>query len=154
MAGLFRSVEVSSDSEFRTPEQEVLRLLEECAELRRSLKTISAQLGRMENRVKRAFPNAAAQMRERKVISQSSKATITPEQALAEFDKVVELAASGANAEAERVLEAKSAPDLRVITKELGVSFPKSKPSIKAMREAIFGKVRESVLLSRHNTRS
>lgn len=131
-----------------------MKLLEECAELRRTLKTISAQIGRMENRVKRAFPTAAAQMRERKVGSRSSKATITPEQALAEFDKVVALAASGANEEAERVLEAKSAPDLLVIAKELGVTFPKSKPSIKAMREAIFGKVRESVLLSRHNMRT
>jgi hypothetical protein len=35
---------VSIDPEFRTPEQEVLKLLEECAELRRTLKTISAQL--------------------------------------------------------------------------------------------------------------
>jgi len=145
---------VSNDSEFRTAEQEVVKLLEECAELRRTLKTISAQIGRMENRVERAFPAAVAKMRERKVGPQSSNATITPEQALAEFDKVVGLAASGANDEAERVLEAKSAPDLLVIAKELGVTFPKSKPSIKAMREAIFGKVRESVLLSRHNTRA
>lgn len=145
---------MSSDSEFRTPEQEVLKLLDECAELRRTLKTISAQIGRMENRVKRAFPAAAAQIRERKIGFQPSKATITPEQALAEFDKVVGLAASGANEEAERVLETKSAPDLLAIAKELGVTFSKSKPSIKAMREAIFGKVRESVLLSRHNTRT
>jgi hypothetical protein len=64
------------------------------------------------------------------------------------------LAESGANEEAERILEAKSAPDLLVIAKELGVTFPKSKPSFRKMREAIFGKVRESVLLSRHNPRS
>jgi hypothetical protein len=75
---------VSIDPEFRTPEQEVLKLLEECAELRRTLKTISAQLGRMENRMKRAFPTVAAQARERKVGgTHLSKATITPEQALA-----------------------------------------------------------------------
>lgn len=145
---------MSSDLEFRTPEQEVLKLLEECAELRRTLKAISAQVGRMENRVKRAFPAASAQAHERKArTSRSSEATITPEQALAEFDRVVGLAASGANEEAERILEAKSAPDLLVIAKELGVTFSKSKPSIKAMRDAIFGKIRESVLLSRHTSR-
>lgn len=145
---------MSSDLEFRTPEQEVLKLLEECAELRRTLKTISAQVGRMENRVKRAFPAAAAQARERKArTSRSGEATITQEQALVEFDRVVRLAASGANEEAERILEAKSAPDLLVIAKELGVTFSKSKSSIKAMRDAIFGKVRESVLLSRHTSR-
>jgi hypothetical protein len=148
------SAEVSGDSEFRTPEQEVLKLLEECAELRRTLKSISAQIGRMESRVKRAFPGAATQVRERKAATGTlGKSNLTPEQALAEYDRVVRLAASGASEEAERILEAKSAPDLLVIAKELGVTFPKSKPSIRKMREAIFGKVRESVLLSRHSPR-
>jgi hypothetical protein len=146
---------VSGNSEFRTPEKEVLKLLEECAELRTTLKAISAQIGRMEKRVKNAFPTVAAQTRSRGVgRTGSSEATITSEQALAEFDRVVGLAASGANDDAQKILEAKSAADLRVIAKELGVSFPKSKPSIKAMREAIFGKVRESVLLSKHNPRT
>jgi hypothetical protein len=86
--------------------------------------------------------------------AESSEATISLEQALAEFDRVVGLAASGANDDAQKILEDKSAADLRVIAKELGVSFPKSKPSIKAVREAIFGKVRESVLLSTHNRRT
>jgi hypothetical protein len=145
---------VSSDSQFRTPEQEVLKLLEECAELRTTLKAISARIGRMEKRVKNAFPTVAAQVRSRKVDStRSGEASITPDDALAEFDRIVRLAASGDNEQAEKVLESKSAPDLRVIARELGVSFPKSKPSIKAMREGIFGKVRESILLARHNTR-
>jgi hypothetical protein len=149
-----RSTEVISDSDFRTPEQEVLKLLEECAELRRTLKAISSQIGRMESRVKRAFPAAAAQARERKAgAASSSKSILTPEQALAEFDRVVGLAASGASDEAERILETKSGSDLLAIAKELGVTFPKSKPSIKKMREAVFGKIRESVLLSRHSPR-
>ena len=145
---------MSSDLGFRTPEQEVLKLLEECAELRRTLKTISAQVGRMEIRVKRAFPMTAVQVRARKAGgAHSSKATMPPEQALAEFDRVVALAASGSSEEAEQVLEGKSPQDLLVLAKELGVTFPKSKPSVKTMREAIFGKVREAVLLTRHNTR-
>jgi hypothetical protein len=145
---------VSSDTEFRTPEQEVLKLLEECVELRRTLKTISAQLSRIENRVKRAFPAVAEQARKRKVGGTlSANTSITPEQALAEFDKVVGLAASGANDEAERILEAKTASELLAIAKELGVSFPKSNPSIRAMREAIFGKIRETIMLTRHSTR-
>jgi hypothetical protein len=45
VAGLFGSAELSSDPEFCTTEQEVLKLLEECAELRRTLKTIGAQVG-------------------------------------------------------------------------------------------------------------
>jgi len=145
---------VSGDSEFRTREQEVLKLLEECADLRTTLKAISGQIGHMEKRLKNAFPTLAEQARSRKVaITRSTKASITPEEALAEFDRIVGLAASGDNKQAERALESKSAPDLRVIAKELGISFAKSKPTVKAMREGIFGKVRESILLARHNTR-
>jgi hypothetical protein len=154
VAGLLGSTEVSGNMEFRTTEQEVAKLLEECGELKKTLKAISAQIGRMENRVKRAFPTAAAQAREQKTRrTRSKEATITPEQALGEFDRVVGLVASGASEEAERILEARSATDLLLIAKELGVIFPKSKPSIKTMRDAIFGKVRESVLLSRHTNR-
>jgi hypothetical protein len=145
---------VSAITEFRTPEQEVIKLLEECAELRQTLKAISAQMSRMETRVKLAFPAVAKQLQERKVrATHSAKASITPEQALAEFDRVVRLVASGASQEAEKVIEEKSAPDLFIIAKELGVSFSKSRPSVKVIREAIFGKVRESILLTRHNSR-
>jgi hypothetical protein len=145
---------VTSHSEFRTSEQEVLKLLEECAELRRTLTVISGQLGRMENRVKHAFPKVAAQMRDRKLCNaHSTESTITANEALAEFDKVVRLAASGANEEAQRLIEGKPAAELFVIAKEVGVTFPKSKPSVATMREAIFGKVRESVLLTRHHVR-
>jgi len=144
---------VSGNPEFRTPEQDVLKFLEECAELRQTLKTISAQLGRMEMRMKRAFPAAMEQQRERKAGAKRSLASITPEQALSEFDRIVTMAASGASQEAERTLEKMSAPDLLLIAKELGVSFRKSKPSVKATREAIFGKVRESILLTQHNPR-
>jgi hypothetical protein len=146
---------MSNTTDFRTPEQEVLRLLEECAEIRRTLKTISGQLARMETRVKHAFPSAAEESRERTTRKlRSNSPSITPQQALVEFDKVAGLAASGAIEEAERILEGKSGSDLLMIAKEVGVTFPKSKPSIRAMREAIFGKVRESVLLSRHSRRT
>jgi hypothetical protein len=41
-----------------------------------------------------------------------------------------------------------------MIAKEVGVSFPKSKPSVRTIREGIIGKVRESILLGRHNPRN
>jgi hypothetical protein len=145
---------VNESREFRTSEEEVLKLLEECAELRRTLKTISAQIGRMEARVKHAFPAVAARVQERKSASKRlADPSITPEQALAEFDRVVGLATSGANKDAERILENMPAPDLSLMAREVGISFPKSKPSVRAMREALFGKVRESILLTRHNPR-
>ncbi|MGD1039001.1 MAG: hypothetical protein ABR878_17960 [Roseiarcus sp.] len=146
---------MNNETQFRTPEQEVIKLLEECTELRRTLKTISAQLTRIENRVKLAFPASAKRERKRNAVeSRSVNPSITSEEALAEFDKITKLVAAGAIEEAEGIVEAKPAEDLLVIARELGVSFAKSKPSVRAMREAIFGKVRESVLLSRHHPRS
>jgi hypothetical protein len=154
MAGLRRSIKVSGNATFRTPEQEVLKLLEECAELRQTLKSMSAQLSRMEARVKHAFPAVSERALVRKTDGSHLSAPISAEQALAEFDRVVKLATSGAHDEAERILQEKPASDLLAIAKEVGVSFPTSKPSIRTMREAIFGKVRESILLTRHNPRT
>jgi len=145
---------VSGDTEFRSPEQEVLKLLDECAELRRTLKSIGAQVGRMEIRVKRAFPIAAELARDRTAKRpQSNTVSMSSEQALAEFDRIVALAGKGSGEEAERALQGRSAADLLIIAKELGVSFPKSKPSLRTIREGIIGKVRESILLTRHNPR-
>jgi hypothetical protein len=144
---------VTSDTEFRSGEQEVLKLLEECAELRRTLKVISAQVGRMENRVKRAFPAVTEKLQERQKRSLDKDSLVSPEEALAEFDGIVSLASSGQTEQAEQALRHKSASELRAMAKELGITFPKSKPSVNAMREAIFGKVRESILLTRHSPR-
>lgn len=145
---------MSGESEFRTPEQEVLKLLEECGELKRTLKSVSAQLSRIENRIKAAFPAVAKRVSERHSAQLRQKASsLSSEQALTEFDGLVKLASSGATLEAERQLERHSSLDLFTIAKELGVSFPSNKPSIKSMRHAILGKVRESILLSRHSRR-
>ena len=39
---------MTNENEFRSVDEEVLKLLEECGELKRSLKTISSQLSRIE----------------------------------------------------------------------------------------------------------
>jgi cell division septum initiation protein DivIVA len=152
---LHRSDEVSSGLEFRDGEQEVVKLLEECAELRRTLKSISGQLGRIENRVKHAFPAATKKVQERKTARANfSASTLSAAEALAEFDKLVALVATGASQDAEQIVDSRSSADLFAIARELGVTFPKSRPSLNDLRTAIFGKVRESVLLSRHSTRA
>jgi hypothetical protein len=154
MGRMSRSYEVIDESEFRTTDQEVLKLLEEFVELKRTLKTISGQLGRLENRVKATFPNAAKQMQERKAKFTDQKAnSLTSVEAQKEFDHIVQMARSGAASEAESYLERLSPLNLLAIAKEVGVAFRNNKPSIKAMREAILGKVRESILLSRHSRR-
>jgi protein-tyrosine-phosphatase len=104
--------------------------------------------------VKATFPYAAKKMQERRTeIAEQKANSLTSEEAQKEFDYIVQIARSGATSEAESYLERQPSSNLLVIAKEVGVTFRNNKPSIKAMREAILGKVRESILLSRHSRR-
>jgi hypothetical protein len=66
---------------------------------------------------------------------------------------MVEMANSGEPTKAEDLLRGRTTADLLFIAKQLGVSFPKSKPSATTVRSAIMGKVKESLMLSRHDNR-
>jgi hypothetical protein len=135
-------------------EEEVSKLLEECGELKRTLKTISSQLSRIENRVKAVFPATAKKIKDREIANSKQKvSSLSSEQALAEFDHIVGLASSGATSEAESYLARRSSVDLLAIAREVGITFSTNKPSIRTMHDAILGKVRESILLSRHSRR-
>jgi hypothetical protein len=145
---------VTGETEFRSIDEEVLKLLEECGELRRTLKTISSQLSRIETRVKGAFPDTAKKVKDREVANSKQKtSSLSSEQALAEFDRIVGLASSGATSEAETYLARLSSVDMLAIAREVGATFSTNKPSVRAMQDAILGKVRESILLSRHSRR-
>jgi hypothetical protein len=149
-----RSNQVTRETEFRSADEEVLKLLEECGELKRTLKTISSQLSRIENRVKGAFPSVAKKIKDREIANSRQKTSLlSSEQALAEFDHIVGLASSGATSEAEAYLARRSSVDMHAIAREVGVTFSTNKPSVRAMQDAILGKVRESILLSRHSRR-
>ncbi|MCA1416643.1 hypothetical protein I6F30_36805 [Bradyrhizobium sp. NBAIM20] len=145
---------MTNEAPFRTSDEEIERLLEECGELKRTLKSISSQLSRMENRIKAAFPVAAKKIKEQQQArSVQRESTLSADQAVAEFDKIVQLASSGATSEAETYLARRPSADLLAIAREVGVTFPSTKPSVRAMLDAILGKVRESLLLSRHSRR-
>ena len=133
--------------QFRTSDEEISKLLRECSELRQTLKAISAQLARMENRIKLAFPNVVHQRQPTR--RAPTETSLSAEDAQLRFNELVALASEGKTLEAERELESISAADLLAVTKQVGVSFPRSKPSVRAMRDAILGKIRESLLLSR-----
>jgi hypothetical protein len=147
---------VSDLTGFKTPDEEVEQLLEECQKLRATLGEISNQVSRMEKRVKRAFPESAKRVNERLRVqsarrSDTSASSLNHDQALAEFDKAVQLAGKDP-AGAEKFLLEKRLADLVVIAREVGVSFGQSKPSFKVIKDALYGRIRESLLLSRHNT--
>lgn len=146
---------MTSDSPFRSSDQEIISLLQECRELKSALVAISAQVSRIERRVKQAFPVIAQRANESVAAKRKiTHSTMSSEEALAEFDRIVEIAASGSRGEAERTLEEKSNADLLVIAKELGVNFPNNKPSHKSIKSSIYNKIKESLLLGRHNIRT
>jgi hypothetical protein len=142
---------------FRTSQEEVVKLLEECSELRGALRTISAQLARIESRVKRAFPKEAdvVDSRQRKLMGKSNNdqgSALTPQEALAEFDQAIRIAESGPSHEVDVFLQNKSPSELLTIAREVGLSFKSSKPSARVLIDALKGRLRESLMLSKHTT--
>lgn len=133
--------------QFRTGDEEVSKLLQEVSELRQTLKAISGQLGRMENRIRLAFPKISAQRPARR--PKTDVPSLSSEQASLKFESLVQLASDRRTVDAERELEDLSGADLQQIARQIGASFPSTKPSVKALREGILGKIREAVLLGR-----
>jgi hypothetical protein len=70
---------------------------------------------------------------------------MSSEQEIGEFVKIVALAAKGTGGAAERALQGISASDLLIIANEVGVSFSKSKPSVRTVREGLIGGRRDLV---------
>lgn len=143
-------------AEFRNPEQEVEKLVEECQIIREALKEISLRVARIENRAKRAFPAAASRVASTDAANRGAAVThspLTPEQALIEFDEAVKLATTRPS-DAERFLRNKTSGDLIAIARELGISFSRSKPSRREVQDALYSRIRESISLTRHTLRT
>jgi hypothetical protein len=139
---------------FRSKEEEVSNLLEELAALRELIRDIAKKLTNIEARTKRAFPSAAAKrVARRGEANADPNPTLSAQDALTLYDQVVELAKLGAHDEATDRLARQSLPNLVVLSKELGLTLGKSKPSRKRLTTAIFGRVKQSVMLSQHSTR-
>jgi hypothetical protein len=138
---------------FRTETEEVVKLLDEYRELKSLLREISGRLSRIEIRLKKVFPLSAARSDEKARHTRKGSDAgpmLTPQQAEEVFDEAVRLARNNPE-EAEAFLSNKHSSELLAVAKELGISFSKSKPSPRATREAIYGKIRESLLLSHHS---
>ena len=143
-----------SDGGFRTPEQEVSRLLDELASVREQMRGIAGTLARLELRAKRAFPNVASDRRLRASKGRlSTEATLTPEKALELYDSAVREVKSGSQDKALDLVRNLALPDLLVLHKELGLSLGHSKPSKKMILNGIFGRIKQSVMLSQHSNR-
>lgn len=136
---------------FRTPEDELKELVKELRELKDVLREISSKVAHMETRAKRAFPTAfpktpAGPRAAAPKITDPS--TISQTEALKLYDDLVALAKQGDKGEVQRSLEKMILPDLLLLSRELGVSLGKRKPSRKVLMNAILGRINESIMLS------
>lgn len=145
-----------SNALFNTPAEEADRLVAELHETKDVLRELSGKLTRIETRLKRVFPEAFAarnRVTKERVASGQAEPTLTPESALAMYEQLVQTARVGHIEEARQRLLALPVPDLSVLRRELGAPLAKKKPSQRALVESILGRVRESVMLSKHTNR-
>jgi hypothetical protein len=146
-----------TDDLFNTASEEVARLIAEVRETKELLRELSSKLSRIDTRLRRAFPPAFAKEKERKTrggMSAGHEApTISPEQATALYEELVGLARENRFEEVQNRLSSLSVADLSLLRQELGASLGKRKPSPKTLIELILGRIKESVMLSKHTNR-
>lgn len=141
---------------FRSKEEELQRLTQEIADIKNSIKEISAAVGRIERHVKRSFGVDPKPKRQSKSPGSSKRkkhtkedATITPEEALSIFDELSSSFGRDNSQEVEKRLHEMIVPDLKLIAHELGVTFS-AKPSKNALCSGIIGRLNERAMLSRN----
>jgi hypothetical protein len=147
---------MNEESPFNTPTDEVKRLVEEFRETKEALRGVSKRLSQIEVRMQRLFPSLMpknAGSRREKEESAGAEPTLTPEEAMHVYDELVALARTDNHQSVHDRLGGLGLADLNLLRQELGISLGKKKPSRKVLEEAVIGRIRESVLLSRHSNR-
>ncbi len=149
---------MSNEDIFNTPEQEVEMVAKELSEIKDILRDLSRRLSRIEARASRAFPGSMAKHAnppKADVKSEASlKSTMTADEVMSLYDKVVDQAKGGNIEKARELLDALGSPDLNLLRSELGVSLGKKKPSRRILMEAVLGRVSESVMMTKHIDRT
>ncbi len=142
---------MSPENFFRTPEEELARLNAELREIRELMREVSTRLNQIDHHVKRAFGVKEIQ----KTTATKAKDTgsgnpsISPGEALELFRELTDVSREEGSTALEQRLEQMSIPDLKLMARELGVSFS-SKPNRRSLHAGIRGRVSESVMLSRN----
>lgn len=136
---------------FRTPDEEVKELVKELRELKDVLRGISSKVAHIEARAKRAFPAAfpkASPGPKTPAPKITDPPTISEKEALKLYDDLVVLAKQGHKGEVQHRLERMDLPDLFLLSRELGVSLGKRKPSRRVLIDGVLGRINESMMLS------
>ena len=147
---------MSETSTFRSKEEELQRLIQEVADIKSTLKDVSTTIGRIERHVKRSFgvmdkPKRSKNLTgsEKTAILSRALPTITPERALTLFEELSATSRKEGYQEIEKKLRSMTVSDLKLMARELGITFP-SKPSKKALFLGIIGRLNERRMLSKN----
>jgi hypothetical protein len=135
-------------------DEETVHLVDEIGELKEILREVSRKLTRIETKVKRGVTSATSKTSE----FQHSPATadvqrpadLSPENILQVYEELRLKAKNGKEQEVREKLLAMSATDLNLMCCELGMPPSSKNPSRRKMFELIIGRIKQSLMLSRH----
>jgi hypothetical protein len=135
-------------------QEDVEALAHEMRDLKEVLREVSGKLGRIEKRLRTFFPDSFPDksQKEKTPDLRESAPSITPQQALDFYSELVALARSGKEQEVEARTAKLALADLALLVRELGAPLGK-KPSRIGLTRSLMGRLKESVLLSRHTNR-
>ena len=135
-------------------DDETSQLVDEITELKEILREVSKKLTRIETKVRRGAIPATPKISE-STVSQLDETTDKPanlsaEQVIQIYEQLRLKAKNGKEEEVRKKLLSMTATDLSLICLELGMPPTAKNPSRKKMIEVIIGRIKQSLMLSRH----
>ncbi|MCC3412227.1 MULTISPECIES: hypothetical protein [unclassified Microcoleus] len=132
-------------------EQKSGGLVEEISELKEILREVSKKLTRIEAQVKRGGLATGSKTSELPTVADVDKpANLSAGNVLEVYEELRLQAKKGHELEVRQKLSAMSATDLNLMCCELGMPPSSKNPSRKKMFELIIGRIKQSLMLSRH----
>ena len=135
-------------------DEETVQLVEEISELKEILREVSRKLTRIETQVKRGVTSAASKTSDfqnsQTAADVKKPANLPAEQVLQVYEELRLKAKNGKEQEVREKLLTMSATDLNLMCCELGMPPSSKNPSRRKMFELIIGRIKQSLMLSRH----
>ncbi|MEG4456997.1 hypothetical protein [Microcoleus sp. N9_A1] len=132
-------------------EQESGGLVEEIGELKEILRDVARKLTRLETQVKRVVISAGSKTSDiPRGADVNKRANLSAANVLEVYEELRLQAKNGNEEEVRQKLLAMSANDLNLMCCELGMPPSSKNPSRKKMFELIIGRIKQSLMLSRH----
>jgi hypothetical protein len=128
-------------------------VLDEIGELKEILREVSKKLTRIEAQVKRGGLSAGSKTSELPAVAVANvdkPANLSTDNVLEVYEELRLQAKKGHELEVRQKLSAMSATDLNLMCCELGMPPSSKNPSRKKMFELIIGRIKQSLMLSRH----